>query len=46
VRAKDGKRTNDIQVDNGPTGILFDGASIWVACSFANTVNKISKTAQ
>ena len=42
---KNGAKRRTFPVESGPTGLLFDGNSIWVACQGADTVNKISRAA-
>src|SRR5215208_1832156 len=35
---------NEVRVGEGPTGIAFDGSTIWVTNQFSKTVSRISST--
>ena len=35
---------NEVQVGDSPTGIAFDGSSLWVTNQFSKTVSRISPT--
>src|SRR5215813_1548296 len=35
---------NEVKVGEAPTGIAFDGASIWVTNQFSKTVSRVSPT--
>lgn len=43
LSAKTGAQIAGYVVEPGSQGVLFDGASIWVACYGANSVNKMSR---
>ena len=41
MRASDGTVLGTFPVDDGPEGVFLDGANIWVANDFSDTVTKL-----
>ena len=41
LRASDGDLQGTFNVGNGPIGVAFDGANIWVANEYSSTVSRL-----